>query len=196
VRQALGTRFFKLMLILGFCNMGFAQQVTIAHQVYYLRDVGHDPMVAASMFGVFGVAFATGNISSFLSDRFGRLLFIVAGCLVATGGMLLLGIAPAPESRVVAVVFAVCAGWGLGVTPPCCFAAIADRLHGKNYGAIQGTIILVTSVGGALGAWVGGALHDVTGSYDAAFILVQVALILAAVLAVFATRPSAMPSGK
>lgn len=196
VRQALGTRFFKLMLILGFCNMGFAQQVTIAHQVYYLRDVGHDPMVAASMFGVFGVAFATGNISSFLSDRFGRLLFMVAGCLVAAGGMLLLGVAPAPESRVVAVVFAVCAGWGLGVTPPCCFAAIADRLHGKNYGAIQGTIILVTSVGGALGAWAGGALHDVTGSYDTAFALVQVALILAAVLAILATRPSAMPSGK
>jgi MFS family permease len=196
VRQALGTRFFRLMLILGFCNMGFAQQVTIAHQVYYLRDVGHDPMVAAGMFGVFGVAFATGNISSFLSDRFGRLLFMVAGCVVAAGGMLLLGIAPAPESRIVAVVFAVCAGWGLGVTPPCCFAAIADRLHGKNYGAIQGTIILVTSVGGALGAWAGGALHDVTGSYDTAFALVQVALILAAVLAILATRPSAMPSGK
>ena len=194
VRRALRTRFFQLMLMVGFCNMGFAQQVIIAHQVYFLRDIGHDPMVAAGVFGIFGVAFATGNVSSSLSDRFGRLSFIVAGCLATAGGILLLKVAPAPNSPALAVIYAVCAGWGLGIAPPSCFAAIADRLHGRHYGAIQGTVILVTSVGGALGAWAGGALHDVTGSYDTPFLLVVLALLLAAGLATLATRPSSMPS--
>ncbi len=196
VRKALHTRFFRLMLLVGFCNMGFAQQVTIAHQVYYLRDVGHDPMIAASMFGVFGVAFAIGNVSSSLSDRFGRLLFIVAGCLSTAGAILLLNVAPSPDSRFIAVLFAVCAGWGLGVTPPSCFAAIADRFHGEHYGSIQGTTIMVTSLGGALGAWAGGALHDVTGTYDAPFLLVGLVLIAAVVLAVAATRSSSVPSAR
>jgi len=194
VRKALRTRFFRLMLLVGFCNMGFAQQVTIAHQVYFLRDIGHDPMLAAGIFGIFGVAFATGNVSSSLSDRLGRLLFIVAGCLATAGGIVLLEVAPVPDSPALAVVYAVCAGRGLGVTPPSCFAAIADCLHGRHFGAIQGTIILVTSVGGALGAWAGGVLHDVTGSYDTPFVLVVLVLLLAAALAALATRPSSMPS--
>lgn len=192
VREALRTRSYRLFLIIGICNMGFAQQVTIAHQVYLLQDVGHDPMVAASMFGVYGIAFAVGNLSSPLSDRFGRVPFFVAGCLVAAGSIQLLNIAPRPDSTLVPLLFASCAGWGLGVSPPTCFAALADRFHGRNYGAIHGTTILFISLGGALGPWLGGQLHDMTGSYQSAFLIVQIVLVAAAVLSVFATRPSAM----
>jgi MFS family permease len=192
VREAMRTRSFRLFLLIGICNMGFAQQVTIAHQVYLLQDVGHDPMVAASMFGVYGIAFAAGNLSSPLSDRFGRVPFFIAGCLVAAGSVLLLNIAPQPDSALVPLLFASCAGWGLGVSPPTCFAALADRFHGRNYGAIHGTMILFISIGGAVGPWLGGQLHDMTGSYQSVFLLVQVALVTAAVLSILATRPSAM----
>ena len=196
VREALRTRSYKVFLLIGFCNMGFAQQVTIAHQVYFLQDVGHDPMVAASMFGVYGIAFAAGNLSSPLSDRFGRAPFFIAGCLVAAGSILLLNIAPRPGSALVPLLFAVCAGWGLGVSPPTCFAALADRFHGRNYGSIHGTMILFISLGGATGPWLGGQLHDMTGSYHSAFILVQVFLLAAAALILFATHPSAMSKSR
>ncbi len=193
IREALRTRSFRLFLAIGFCNMGFSQQVTIAHQVYLLQDIGHDPMTAASMFSVYGVAFAAGNVSSLLSDRLGRVPFFVAGCLVTTSSILLLRIPPDPGSSLIPFLFAACAGWGLGVSPPTCFAAVADRFHGRNYGAIHGTMILVISIGGALGPWLGGVLHDITGSYHTAFLLVQAALVTAVVLMLFATRPSAMP---
>ncbi len=193
VREALRTRSFKLFLAIGFCNMGFAQQVTIAHQVYFLQDIGLEPMVAASIFSVYGIAFASGNISSLLSDKFGRVPFFVAGCLATAASILLLNIASDPGSSFIPYLFAAAAGWGLGVTPSTCFAAVADRFHGRNYGAIHGTIILVISIGGALGPWLGGLLHDITGSYQTVFLLVQVFLVMAAVLMLFATRASAMP---
>ncbi len=195
IRRAFRTRAFKLFLLIGFCNMGFAQQVTIAHQVYFLQDVGYEPMVAASMFGVFGVAFASGNLSSPLSDRFGRVPFVIAGCLSTAGSVLLLRIAPDPSSPLIPLLFAFASGWGLGVVPPACFAAMVDRFHGRNYGSIHGTMILFISLGGAMGPWLGGQLHDLSGSYFSVFTLVQAFLIAAAVLVVFATRPSAMSTG-
>jgi MFS family permease len=187
-REALGTTTFRLFLIIGMCCMGFALQVSIAHQVYFLQDVGYDPMVAASVFSVHGVAMAFGNLSSPLSDRFGRAPFFVAGCLSAAAAMLLLNIVRNPDSTVVPLLFAVLAGWGLGVTGPTCYAALADRFHGRNYGSIQGTMILFVSLGAAVGPWTGGRLHDLTGSYQSTFILVQALLLAAAMLFIVVSR--------
>ncbi len=193
VRDALSTRAFKLFLVAGFCNMGFSQQVVIAHQVYLLQDVGYDPMTAASMFSVFGVAFAIGNVSGLLSDRFGRVPFFVAGSLSIALSIMLLNVAPDPTSTMIPIVFASGTGWGLGVTPPAMFAAVADRFHGRNYGAIHGTLILAISVGGAIGPWLGGVLHDITGNYNTAFLIVQAVLVTGIVMVLLATRSSAMP---
>ncbi|MFW6055749.1 MAG: hypothetical protein ACOC9B_00355, partial [Chloroflexota bacterium] len=65
---------------------------------------------------------------------------------------------------------------------PTCFAGIADCFHGRNYGSIQGTAILAVAFGAAIGPWLGGFLHDITGSYMITFALVQTALVVAAVL--------------
>ena len=193
-REALGTRTFRLFLIVGMCCMGFALQVSIAHQVYFLQDVGYDPMVAAGMFSVHGVAMAFGNLSSPLSDRHGRVPFFVAGCLSAATAMLLLNVVRDTDSTLVPLLFAVLAGWGLGVCGPTCYAALADRFHGRNYGSIQGTMILFVSLGAAVGPWTGGQLHDLTGSYQSTFILVQALLLTAAVLfVVLARQPVVVP---
>ncbi|MBN1856893.1 MAG: MFS transporter [Dehalococcoidia bacterium] len=190
-REALRTRTYQLFLIAGMCNMGFALQVVIGHQVYFLQDVGFDPMVAARVFSTFGIALATGNFSSMLSDRFGRVPLFLAGCLSATTAMFLLNVVGNPDSTVVPLLFALLAGWGLGVSGPTLYAAVADRFHGRNYGAIQGVMILFVSLGAAVGPWAGGWLHDLTGSYQSSFILVQALLLSAAVLFVAATRQSA-----
>ena len=74
-------------------------------------------------------------------------------------------------SVAIALVFCISTGFGLGLTPPTAFAAAADRFHGRNYGSIQGTLILACSLGGALGPWLGGALHDMSGTYGLALIV-------------------------
>ena len=46
----------------------------------------------------------------------------------------------------------------------------------------QGTMILSNALGGALGPWLGGFLHDVTGSYFIVLVVVQILIAVAAVL--------------
>jgi len=182
VRRALRTRTYWLLLLVSFCNAGFAQGTIIAHQVYYLRDIGFDPMAAASLFSVFGASFVVGTISSGLSDRLGRIPVFLPGSLAAAISILFLFAAQDSQSMVMPVLFAICAGFGLGITPPTCFAGVADCFHGRNYGSIQGTAILAVALGAAIGPWLAGYLHDVTGSYRIPFSLVLVAILLAAVL--------------
>ena len=188
VRTALRTRTYRLLLLMAFCNMGFAQGITIAHQVYFLRDIGYAPMTAASVFAVFGASFVAGNLSTGLSDRFGRAQVFTPGCTLAAGAFFFLYAAEGTQNAALPVLYAICAGYGLGVTPPTCFAGVADCFHGRNYGSIQGLIILSSSIGAAIGPWLGGYLHDVTGSYHSPFIVVQVLLVVAGLLMLWA-RP-------
>jgi hypothetical protein len=44
-----------------------------------------------------------------------------------------------------------------------------EVFEGPYHGAIFGTLVLAAIVGGAVGPWVTGALHDVSGSYSLAF---------------------------
>ena len=182
LRTALPTRAFHMFLVISFCNMGFAQQFSIAHSVYILQDMGYAPMTAANVFSTFGIAFAVGTLASALSNRYGRTPVFLSGCLLMAAGIVLLVVAGHLGSVAVALVFCISAGFGLGITPPTAFAAAADRFHGRNYGSIQGTLILFCSLGGALGPWIGGALHDISGSYHMALFSVIAVLLLSALL--------------
>ena len=182
LRTALPTRAFRMFLVISFCNMGFAQQFSIAHSVYILQDMGYAPMTAANVFSTFGIAFAVGTLASALSDRYGRTPVFLSGCLLMAAGIVLLVVAGHLGSVAVALVFCISAGFGLGITPPTAFAAAADRFHGRNYGSIQGTLILFCSLGGALGPWIGGALHDISGSYHMALFSVIAVLLLSVLL--------------
>ena len=182
LRAALRTRTFKLFLLIAFCNMGFSQQIMVAHQVYFLRDIGFEPMVAASIFSIFGIGFVVGTASSGISDRLGRHQVFVPGSFIAAASVLLLFAAETNQSVALATTFAIVGGITLGITPPTCFAAVADCFHGRHYGTIQGTMILSNALGGALGPWLGGFLHDVTGSYFIVLVVVQVLIAGAGIL--------------
>jgi len=52
-----------------------------------------------------------------------------------------------------------------------------DVFKGKNFGAIFGYFTLSVGVGGAIGAWLGGYIFDVTRSYMVAFSISLASLI-------------------
>ena len=54
------------------------------------------------------------------------------------------------------------------------------RYRGAHFGRIYGLIAIGMGLGGFLGAWIGGVLHDVTGGYAAVMVLSVVALATAA----------------
>jgi predicted MFS family arabinose efflux permease len=54
------------------------------------------------------------------------------------------------------------------------------RYRGANFGRIYGLISMGMGIGGFLGAWIGGLLHDLTGGYVAVMVFSACSLALAA----------------
>ncbi len=64
-------------------------------------------------------------------------------------------------------------------------AALTGDIFGRfSVGSIFGLIFLSHQARAALGAWLGGALFDLTGGYGAAFSVAGVLLLIAAVLSI------------
>lgn len=180
--RALKTHQFWVLFFVGFCQIGLAEKIAIAHQVYIFRDAGYEPMMAASIYSVFGVAFVVGNLCGSLSDRLGREKVFIPGCLLSTGAVFLLFLIEDSSQPWMAFLFAVCFGLGLGVMPPVLFAVVADLFHGESFGSIQGFIVLGISLGGAISPWLAGLLYDRTGSYVPSFYLLIGSLLACGVM--------------
>ena len=60
-------------------------------------------------------------------------------------------------------------------------AALVGELYGfKHIGTLTGVIFWIHHLGGALGAYAGGFIYDLTRSYTAAFVLALILALLAA----------------
>ncbi len=54
------------------------------------------------------------------------------------------------------------------------------RYRGRHFGRIYGLISIGMGLGGFLGAWIGGLLHDATGGYAAVMVFSAASLAIAA----------------
>ena len=57
---------------------------------------------------------------------------------------------------------------------------VAEIFEGPHYGSIFGTITVALIGGGAMGSWITGVIHDVTGSYKLAFVLAIACCVISA----------------
>ena len=101
---------------------------------------------------------------------------------------------PAPALLYLMVAAQGVLGYGLASV----FGAIpAELFQGKHYGTIFGTLSLASIVGGAIGPWVAGALHDRTGSYVLAFwIAIAVSAVSAGAMWLAAPRKIRAVAGR
>jgi MFS family permease len=83
--------------------------------------------------------------------------------------------------------YAVCYGLGQGSRALVLSAISADIFHGRHFGAIFGYFTFSIGLGGAIGAWLGGFLFDLTGSYAVPF-WGSLACLLGSMLIVLASR--------
>ncbi len=180
--RAMKTYHFWLLFSISICLLGFAETIAIAHQVFFFRDAGYRPMMAANVFSVFGVAFVLGNICSFLSDRLGRERVFVPSCLLGAVAVCLLFLIKDPFRPWMGFLFAVFFGLGIGTAGPVFFTTVADLFQGRHFGSIQGTVVLGFSLGGAIGPWLAGFLHDKTGTNFLTFLILLGSLLLSALL--------------
>jgi MFS family permease len=180
--RAMKTYQFWLLFLVAFFLLGLTEQIAIAHQFYFFRDVGYEPKTAANIYSVFGILFIIGTLCSSLSDRFGREKVFIPSCLLSAGAISLLFLIRDASHLWMPVLFAVCFGLGVGAAGPVLYSAAADLFQGRHFGSILGTITFGFSLGGAIGPPLAGFIHDRTNSYFIAFLIILGALISAALL--------------
>ena len=66
------------------------------------------------------------------------------------------------------------------------FVGASDLFAGNHFGAINGMILAGMGIGGSLGPWLGGFLHDLFDSYQAAFGIAMLSFALSSMAFVIA----------
>jgi len=153
-------------ITIGHLALGTALFMINTHIVAHLVHSGFKKLVAAFVLGLIGFIRVGGTpLWGFVSDRLGReraygvatvITLAGIGCLVAVGG-----------GSPVWLVYAAIVVYGVGHSAgnPTYGALIGDIFSGRKVGLIFGFLEISFGLGSALGAWLGGYLFDVTGSY-------------------------------
>ena len=164
VREAMGHRGYGL-LTAGFFVCGFHVAFITVHFPAYVLDLGLPAAVGAGAIAVIGLFNIVGSLASGAAgQRWSRkygLSTIYALRAVAITALLL-----APKTT--AVIYAFSAAMGLlWLSTVPLTTGIVGRIFGLRYLAtLFGFVFLSHQLGSFLGVWLGGRLHDATGSYD------------------------------
>jgi MFS family permease len=159
-------------LALAFFAGGWIWYSVQIHQTKYLVEIGFDPMLAAWSLGVVAMAGIPGQIVlGAMSDRIGREIvwsMSCAGYAVCYVALLLLAQTPSQPLLWIMVLSQGLLGYAIAaVMGP----IVAEIFEGPRFGSIFSLLMVALIGGGAVGPLVTGVLHDLTGTYTAAFAL-------------------------
>jgi MFS family permease len=168
--RALGLSPNGLQLWLGIAGIGccVAMAMPQVHIVAYCVDLGYGTARGAEMLSIMTVCGIVSRLGSgWIADRVGGLKTLLLGSTaqaVALLGYLV--------SDGLAGLYVVSALFGLfqGGIIPSYGVIVREYFPSKEAGARMGIAISATILGMAGGAWMGGKLFDITGSYHAAFL--------------------------
>jgi len=176
-------------IALGYFSILYAWYAAQVHQTKYLTEIGVSPMEAAWALGIVSLAGVPGQIIfGHVSDRIGREWAWAIGGL---GFVITFAALIALQSGVNPVLLytMILAQGFLGYSATAVLGPIAAEIfEGPHFGSIFGTLMLCAIIGGAVGPWITGLLHDYTGNYNAAFWIALAFSILSAV-AIFIAAP-------
>jgi len=177
------SRFWIIVLCFGAITT--VQMTVFVHQMAYAEGYGIDPVVAASLLGIIGIASIGGRFFfGWLSDRLDdakHAACIGFGCM-AVAMFILLFFHSVECFYLYAGVF----GFGYGCLNPMMAILTVDRFGRDIYGTAYGLLIFFTvGIGGSLGPIFGGFVYDVTGSYTRAWQIELAVVIFVTVLIQF-----------
>jgi len=165
-----GRPFWALFLV--FFLTAVAVYSVSLQSVAYLVEQGFSPLEAASAFGFTGVLSIIGMlVTGTAADRYGNRITATVSYLCTIAGVAALFAMQAAPSFALVVVFVVFFGVSMGARGPIVSTISATLFAGRGLGVIYGTITTGQGLGAAAGSWLAGFLHDLTGGYDAGFLL-------------------------
>ena len=178
--------FWALMLVYFFTSL--ASFAVSPQSVAAIVEAGISPLAAAGAFGLCGMLSLIGNASiAPLVERFGQRMMITLSYFGTIIGILCLAAVPLHPSMTLVYAWAILFGINQGTRGPIISTLAATLFAGGSVARIYGTIALGMGLGAALGSWMSGFLHDVTGGYITSFVVA--AGCAAAGMATFWTVP-------
>lgn len=188
VRQKSSPKFIETLkstrfwLFVTFASLAlFSIQIVLVHNVRFLVDKGIERSLASFAFAWVGIVSAVFRVFwGWLSDRIGRELSYTLGATCIALSALSLLICD-PGKRVFVYLFVLFFGMGWGATAPSFMAVAADLFRGQHFGAIYGFFESAMYLTSVVGVWLAGYISDVTGTYNFAFVLVIVSVMLSVV---------------
>lgn len=174
----------KLWLLIGSFAFywGIGCYLVLAHQVKFAQDVGYGSTFAASIFALFGIFVAAGQLSSGMSDWIGREKTLTIASILSISGLIALILVRDTSQPWLLYLYAICFGYGAGLSSPTIYAGMADIFYGKHFGSIGGLMLTGFAITGVLGPWLGGYIYDISGSYTSPFLFCIACFGLSSVL--------------
>ena len=158
----------------------------IFHMVSYAIDCGVPAMTAATVLGAAGVSSLVGRIVFGLTaDRLGAKPTLVGGLLLQAMSIQMYYFVHSPESfYAVAMVF----GLSYGGVMPLYAILVREYFGARIMGSMFGAVAMVSTIGMAIGPWVGGFIFDHLGGYGWLYVASS-AIGLGAAAIAFLFRP-------
>ena len=143
------SKLWYLLVIYAIC--GFQDFFVATHVVAFARDQGMGTVVAGNLFALMGLVGLAGVLmTGFVSDRFGPMLPTL-------------------------ICFALVYGFTFWITAPLTLVFVRKYFGTAHLGMLTGIVAMVHHGAGGLGAYAGGIVYDVSGSYQ---IIFQIMLIV------------------
>ncbi|HEV8471276.1 MAG TPA: MFS transporter [Methylomirabilota bacterium] len=181
LRSALRSSAFWWLVLMRFCG-ACAFPLMNTHMVAYAIGHGVAPEAAATALGAVSLVSLAGRLTTgWLADRLGRAPTLTLAYASAAAGIACLALMGTTGARGWLVAYVALYGLAQGSSGIVASAAAADAYAGRAFGAIYGWMSLAVGPGEALGAWAGGRIFDVSGSYAPAFGLAVAALVVGVV---------------
>ncbi len=186
LREAVRSRQFWVVVTMIFC-LGYGVSSIMVHIVPHITDLEITAASAASIFAMMGGMGIVGRVVlGAAADRIGnKNAFIIGFALMALVLLWLIPVTTVWSIYVFAIVFGLATGGCVASESP----LVATLFGLKAHGLILGFVVCGFSVGAAIGPFVTGYIFDVTGSYQAAFLICASLSVIALILTVI-LRPT------
>ncbi len=171
-RSLSGMSPLRMQLMLSIASIGccVAMSLPLAHIVSHVSDLGFDGSRGAEVLSVMLLCAALSSFFGvgYLGGRFGGLRAIF---IFSTAQAVFLASFAFVDGLTSVYLIAALFGMGYGGILPCYPVIVREYLPAPQVGRRTGIVILFAGGGMALGSWLGGAMFDLTGSYNAAFLI-------------------------
>ncbi len=171
-----------LLTAIAYFICGFQDSFFVTQFIPFATDQGLSPQEASNLQGIAGFLSVPGLLLfSFLSEKIGRKIPL---SLTFLPRMLCFALLLYSTGRPFIYTSALLFGFTFLASAPLASAIMGDLYGLKNIGVLTGTILWVHHSGGALGAYSGGFLYDLTSTYLVAFIISLCFSVIAALTSI------------